>query len=1445
MMNQRDNRAISHNNNGNNTYNNNTSRQEHYRPTITCFNCNRTGHFSRDCPDGDNFPRGRRRGRGRGRGRSRGSSNCGNFRSTRGNRNHFHEIEEEFEDDSEFQDLSTLSLSSIRVNTQRGRGYGQRGRLDVRNDGIPHQDNYDDSEHETIMLSYVNVSDNDNDVSTPSDVSISSSDNNINYDGNDESWCDENDIVSCDDDNESRNHDDENDIVSCDYDNEGYDHDDRNYDENDVSSDEEEYETPPSSPVSLTESGANVFTYEQIPSTILLMSNDNNNNNGMTQVLSEPTGNTKIKSMVQKRMPKKRDDGVKGMIRIRNSKKYKRPAHVKNVDEFETLSLSTLSVSNVRKVRPTKRYVNFKFHKSGRSGRSIKDHKLKVDSGAEANVMPNTLYKGLYPKRVDDAGKPLEEYLVSKGATLTAYGGGEISHLGKVELPCQFKGRKFKAEFYITEVEGPILLGLPTGEALGIIVINVDNIETRKSDESIKYVHSDKKLEERPPINSKEDLKEMYPECFLDGPGSHFPSYEYHIHIEEGAQGKVHAPRRIPLEEQETVKAELDRMEKRGAITKVNTPTDWVNSMVVNKKPNGKLRICLDPLDLNKVIKREHYVADIVQDKVHLLNGSDTFTKLDLKDGYWHVKLDEESSFLTTFNTPYGRYRYLVMPFGLNVSQDIFQMKIDQTYEGCTNVLGIADDINVHSKGDIQHNLNLHAAMERTRQSNLTLNYDKIELKKSSIKFFGNIYTKDGVKPDPDKVKAINELRPPESKSELKTFLGMVNYLQQYIPKLSSHTAPLREIEKKGVEFYWDSNLLKVFNDIKEMVATDVTLAYYDRSKPVTVQTDYSKLGLGAVLLQDGRPVHYGSKALVGSEVDFAPIEGEMLAIVYATKKWHHYLYGRRFTVETDHKPLVDIKNKNVALAPPRIKGMLMATCQYDYELRHKPGREMVLPDTLSRLSRADKDEIPGLKLGVHNIVEVTDERLQRLVNDTANDDVSKRLIKVFKQGWPTTIKQLDRDLHPYWSIRDDISVIDGLIMCGSRIIIPEASRKETLENIHEGHQGEKKCVLRAKSSVYWPGMYKEIEEVVQRCSTCREFSNAQPKCPMISMKVPPCAWHTLGADHFFYKGKIFLLVSDYLSKMPFVRPLSSTSAFATIKAMKNIIAENGVPHTVISDNETFNSKEFKCFASKYGFRITTSSPEYPRGHGLIERHVQTIKKCMYKCDHSGQDFELALLSLRATPLDNNLASPAELLNGRKYKTTVPSLNVKPIPETQKEIEKHLQDRQERSRKVYDRHTKSKQTLLPKQPVRVYNKTSRRWEPAVVKGFADTPRSYIIQRNDGGIPLRRNRQHLKITREKWPGDVPPMNPEELYDSVPDDIMRLEPVPEQSVVSDLPSTSENTSPENTVQPVIKGSRYPGRVRREPDWYVPLDPRCSQTPDVRRPRCSQTPDVEEVL
>ena len=610
------------------------------------------------------------------------------------------------------------------------------------------------------------------------------------------------------------------------------------------------------------------------------------------------------------------------------------------------------------------------------------------------NSMPLKEYKRLYPNRFTPDGQPIASYLTQDEQTLNTklkgYSGHYVKHYGKVKLPCEYNGKKFMCSFFLADVEGPTLMGLPTGEALGIIKINTVDVVAAENDEDDQYPEDEDEsvagvdttyidpslpISSRPTITSKADLKVMYPECFQANKRC-FPDFEYEITVDKTVKPSVKPVRRIPLELKDPVYKELQRMAELGVIVPVKEPTEWVNSMVVEHKQNGKIRICLDPTNLNKAIKREHYPSPHLDDLTHRLKGADTFTKLDAKDGYWNIKLSNKSSYLTTFNTPWGRFRYTVLAFGLKMSQDVFQMKQDEAYEHCSGIIGKADDITVYGTGAKSHDVHLHEAMEASRAANVTLNYRKIVFKKPSVKFFGHLYTKDGVKPDPDKIQAITDLRRPEDKSELRTFLGMVGYLQQFLPGLSELEKPLRDMDRSHVLFSWDANHQKCFEEIKRLVSGAVTLSYYDRSKPVTLQTDYSTKGLGVALVQEGKPIHFGSKTLSPAESNYAPIEGEMLAIVYGIKKFSHYLYGRRFTVESDHKPLRHVQHKNISMAPPRLKSMLMKLSSYDYDIQYKPGKEMVMPHTMSRLSGTDTEEIPGLKVNVHNLVSISDERV-------------------------------------------------------------------------------------------------------------------------------------------------------------------------------------------------------------------------------------------------------------------------------------------------------------------------------------------------------------------------------------------------------------------------------------------------------------------------------------
>ena len=365
-----------------------------------------------------------------------------------------------------------------------------------------------------------------------------------------------------------------------------------------------------------------------------------------------------------------------------------------------------------------------------------------------------------------------------------------------------------------------------------------------------------------PPLNTKEDLIKAYPDRFK-GIGC-FPG-TYHITICSDAKPIIHAPRKCPIAMWPLVQEKLDEFMEQGIIVPVEEPMDWVSSLAYSWKANGKLRVCLDPQDVNKAIKRDHYKTPTVEEITHLLAGSRKFTKVDGTSSYLCIVLDYESSLLTTFNTPWGRCRFVCLPWGLSCAQDIFQWMMDQILECCEGVIGITDDVNIHGK-DEDHDRNLHNFMHTACEHGLVFNREKCEVKKNSVTFFGTVYDANGAHPDPKKVDAIHKMPPPDSKQQLQHFLGMVTYLSPFIPSLSTHTAPLQELLKKDSEFMWNPTYQEAFNQIKKLVCKDTTLWYFDVQKPVTVQVDASKKGLGATLLQEGCPVTFASKALASTE---------------------------------------------------------------------------------------------------------------------------------------------------------------------------------------------------------------------------------------------------------------------------------------------------------------------------------------------------------------------------------------------------------------------------------------------------------------------------------------------------------------------------------------------------------------------------------------------------
>ena len=360
--------------------------------------------------------------------------------------------------------------------------------------------------------------------------------------------------------------------------------------------------------------------------------------------------------------------------------------------------------------------------------------------------------------------------------------------------------------------------------------------------------------------------------------------------------------------------------------------------MVVVNKSNNKVRLCLDPNPLNKCLKRNNYPIPTIEGILPELFNAKIFSVADAKNEFWHVDLDSESSDLQTFGTPWGRYRWKRMAFGISVAPEEFQRRIDEALEGLEGVKAIHDDILIWGSGKNEdeavegHDRKLSTLLQRFREKGLKLNRDKLKLKQREVAFISN----KGLQVDETKIKAIREMPIPKDKQGVQRLLGMVNYVQKFAPRLSEIMEPLRQLIKRENEFHWDSIHDKCVEEIKEMLSTTPVLKYFDAEKETVLQCDASEQGLGACLLQEGHPIVYASRALTSAERNYAQIEKELLAIVFGVERFEQYVYGRHVKVESDHKPLEIIHKKSLVTAPKRLQRMLLKLQKFDIDIQYK-----------------------------------------------------------------------------------------------------------------------------------------------------------------------------------------------------------------------------------------------------------------------------------------------------------------------------------------------------------------------------------------------------------------------------------------------------------------------------------------------------------------------------
>ncbi len=993
--------------------------------------------------------------------------------------------------------------------------------------------------------------------------------------------------------------------------------------------------------------------------------------------------------------------------------------------------------------------------------------KFKVDTGADITVLSHSVFNQL-------KNKPK----LRKTSVVLTSPGGNIETVGEFITTMTHKGNTLNARVVVIKSSAKALLSRNVACMLGIVKF-IDTVDTKIGLMKTKPVK----------IVLKDDA---VPVCSTTS-------------------------RRIPFPLREAVKKELNRMQENDVIFPVKEPTDWCsNIVVVPKGSKDVVRICVDLKSLNKAVKRPVYTLPTFEEVAPRLAGSRVFSTLDAASGFWQIPLDEESQLLTTFITPHGRYAFKRLPFGINIATDEYQQRMVEEFCKMDGIEVMVDDILVHGSTMEEHDKRLNIVMEKVAKLGLRLNDSKCVYRKSEVCYFGHIISGEGIKPNPDKVRAIAELEPPKNVSELRTVLGMLNYVAKFIPNMSAELKPITNLLRRDTCWQWEHAQEAAFQRVKDLICETTTLTFYDPKLPTVVSADSSSFGIGAVIMQKHndilKPVAFSSRTLTPSEQRYAMVEKECLALVWACEKFSQYLTGLdQFTLLTDHKPLVPIiGSKSLDEVPIRCQRLVLRLMRFNPVIKYVPGKEQYIADALSRKplmhSSNDKHMAEIINVDVDYVQAnwpASNEKKCQISNASERCPILEKVRNYILVGWPKYKSSVSDDIKPYFDQRGNLSIIDGIITHGDRMVIPHSMKIEILNRLHESHQGVTKCIQNANEVMWWPGMSTDIKNMIDKCLICRENRPANRKEPLKPSELPERPWQVIAMDLFDWRGRSYLVVVDTYSRWMEIKECYRITSRSVIGKLKSIFSTHGIPETVKSDSGTqFVSIDFQRFAKHYGFELITSSPHHHQANGAAENSVNIAKAILRQ-----NDPDIALLNYRNTEHSATGVSPSQALMGRRLKTRLPVMKSKLIQENGNDEAIRLQDEHVKSQyKVnYDRRHGARD--LPKlalgQPVLSRIEGESKWaNPGNIVATDEENRTYLVKTKTGII--RRNRRHLQ--------PVPSMPPEQ-----PDIDIDVHDHMETTMDSEPTQQLNETPPAQAPQPPRRSARIRKPVVRYSDEH----------------------------
>ena len=525
------------------------------------------------------------------------------------------------------------------------------------------------------------------------------------------------------------------------------------------------------------------------------------------------------------------------------------------------------------------------------------------------------------------------------------------------------------------------------------------------------------------------------------------------------------------------------------------------------------------------------------------------------------------------------------------------------------------------------------------------------------------------------------------------------------------------------------------------------------------------------------------------------------------------YQFKRLPSVQTDQKPLVSIFRKHMIDVSPRIQRITIRAWQYDFIPQHIPGRINVIADSLSRVTPLEfQDSNPEKDILAVNFLQyssIEERERDEMLQETSKDKELQSLKHYISTGWPAKRSQIPMSLHPYWNFRDELTVESGILMKNSKVLIPETLKQKYLKQIHQGHQGIEACRSRAREFVFWVNINSDLKEMVEKCDICQSQQNSTTSVQKYVSEVPPHPWHTLGSDLFYFQRIDFLVVVDYFSKYLIVRKIPSSTSSAVIKELGMIFSEFGNPLVFRSDNgPCYSSQEFKFFMQNWLVEHRTSSPHYPQSNGLAESMVKVSKNLIEKALKQDLPWNRLLLDYRCTPISGEIPSPAEILFGRKFRS---SISILPSQVLNDRISRQRELIAKKEGKFYasTQDFQDRIKALPfeaGQNVWLQNSDSRKFEEAVIREKCREPNSYMVQIPATGQCFRRNSNFIK----------PRQTDKNSVSTDPQPTTDLPEIPQEPPVFQQPSSQATNTVDAipTVPPSKQNENSTPRTPRQP-------------------------------